>query len=89
MYLSMLSHSVLPVDKRYRIWPCPESQHPVVMEVATQQQTYKICDAAVPFKLVPRKLARLGASLGVCNPARAPDDGPVEGQYPCSLDELG
>lgn len=40
------------------------------------------------LNLVPRKLARLGASLRVCDAARAAEDGPVEGENPCSLDEL-
>lgn len=50
--------------------------------------TDKVCDAAVPLELVPRKPARFGAGLGVWDSARTPDDGPVEGQNPCSLDKL-
>ena len=42
----------------------------------------------MPFKLVPRKLARLGASLGVRDAACAAEDGPVEGEDPCPLDKL-
>lgn len=30
MYRSMLSHSVLPVDIRYRMCPCPVSLYPSV-----------------------------------------------------------
>ena len=52
------------------------------------RQTDEICDAAVPFKLVPRKLARLGASRWVRDAACAAEDGPVEGEDPCPLDKL-
>jgi hypothetical protein len=43
----------------------------------------------MPLKLVPRKLACLGARLGISDAACAAEDGPVEGEDPCSLDELG
>ena len=54
-----------------------------------RQKTDKIGDAAMPLDLVAHKLARLGAGLGVDDSARAAEDGPVEGEDPCSLDELG
>jgi hypothetical protein len=43
----------------------------------------------MPLKLVPRKLACLGARLGIGDVARAAEDGPVEGEDFCPLDELG
>ena len=41
------------------------------------------------LKLVPRKLASLGARLGIGDAACAAEDGPVEGEDSRSLDELG
>jgi len=54
-----------------------------------RQQTDKICDAAMPFNLVPHKLARLSAGFGVRDTERGAEDGPVEGENSCALDELG
>jgi hypothetical protein len=42
----------------------------------------------MPLKLVPHKLASLGAGFGVCDVACAPEYGPVKGERACSLDKL-
>lgn len=33
MYLSMLSHSVLPVESKYRMWPCVVEATIVISDV--------------------------------------------------------
>ena len=54
-----------------------------------RRQTDKVGNAAMPLDLVAHKLARLGAGFRVDDSARAAEDGPVKGEDPCSLDELG
>jgi hypothetical protein len=49
---------------------------------------YNVCNAPMPLKLVPHKLASLGTGFGVCDLPCAPENGPVKGERACSLDEL-
>lgn len=54
----------------------------------TTTGTDKISDTAMPLKLVPHKLERLGARGRIRYAAGAPEYGPVEGEHARPLDEL-
>lgn len=73
------------------MWPllCVSDRYQEYPVILATGETDKISDAAVPLKLVARKLAGLGTGRRIGDAARAAEDRAVEGQDSGSLDELG
>jgi len=71
----MLSHSVFPVDSRYRIWPCNIMSAPGLC--ASWKITNKICDFTVPLELLARKPPGFGPGVRVSDTASTSENGPV------------
>lgn len=90
MYLSIPSHSVLPVDIRYRMCPCPVtvSLYPPLCVKLCAKGTHQVRDVLVSLELGARIGPRLGAGLEVGDALRRADDGAVEGEGARALDEL-
>lgn len=88
IYLSMLSHSVFPVESRYRIWFWHRSRVSHGPEESSDNTTYDVCNLAVSFKLLSGELSRFGTSRKILDASRGSDYSPVERQNSSSLEEL-
>lgn len=74
----MLSHSVFPTERRYRIWPWIRCQSKY--NSTGTPASYKIRHSAMALEFLAGEAPRFGSGSRIANPASCAEDRPVEGE---------